>query len=226
MSSWYLYGIRDNIEGSKYRYVGYTTTSIQDRLSLHLFEARKGEKPYAVYDWMRSRDFDVVSEEIDSVVAEDKDLLYDREKHWISFYRNLQGSLTDRLTPDYLLNHTDGGGGALGYRHTPEECERRRGQVGYWTGITGEAHPSYGKTNSEAHRKAVSVSYKTNPRSGKDSHRYGVVTSDTTKLKQSFSKHRRFHSDKIKETCKWCLGADLQEEIQKRENELNDNKVG
>lgn len=248
MGNWYIYGIRENIDGAKYRYVGYTTTPIQERLSMHLFEARKGAKPYASLKWMKSKDFEVVIEEIETVVAGDRETLYTREKHWIAHYRSIQGSLADRLTEDYLLNIADGGGGAVGYKHTPEECERRRGQSGHWTGVTGEAHPSFGRTNSEEHRKAVSDSYKTNPRSGKDSHRYGVIASDETRQKQSEAKignkasiatrfkmsrerlirgnnnHLDSHTTKIKH-CKWCHGADLHTEIKKREIELNGNKV-
>jgi hypothetical protein len=215
---------------------------MEERLSLHLLEARKGEKSYASLKWMASVNFDVVIEEIESVVAGDRDLLYARERHWISHYRSLQGSLSDRISDDYLLNITDGGGGAVGFKHTPEECDRRKMQTGYWNGVHGKDHPAFGRVNSDDHRKAVSDSYKSNPRKGKDSHRYGAVASsetrekqaaakrgtkasEATKLKMSFSRHRNAHSAKIKETCKWCCGANLQIELQKRELEAHGTKL-
>jgi hypothetical protein len=232
LTSWYIYGIRENTENSEYRYIGYTTSTVAKRLSLHLLEARKGAKPYAIYDWTRSKDFNIIAEKIEEILAGSRDILYDREKHWISHYRELQGSLSDKKSDNYLLNHTDGGGGALGYKHTPEECARRAGRKGFWAGVTGPDNPSFGKTRSEAHRKAVSGSKKgkrpwnygqsasLESRQKMSQAKIGTKASEITKLKMSFSQHSRLHESKIKETCKWCQGADLQNEIEKKEKEL------
>lgn len=90
----------------------------------------------------------------------------------------------------------------------------RTGQTAPHYGRVGDLHPMYGTHHSDEVRARISASTKGKPKS------------EITKIRMSYANHVRFHVDKIKTTCKWCLGADLQKEIQKRETELNDYKVG
>lgn len=89
----------------------------------------------------------------------------------------------------------------------------RTGQDAPHYGRVGSLHPMYGTHHSEEVRARISATTKGRPKS------------EATKIRMSYANHNRFHLEKIKTTCIWCYGADLQEEIQKRDNELNGNKV-
>ncbi len=89
----------------------------------------------------------------------------------------------------------------------------RSGQEAPCYGRVGEKHPMYGTHHSEEVRDRISASTKGRPKS------------EATKVRMSYANHVRSHSIKEKTTCKWCLGANLQTEIQKREAELNGTKL-
>jgi hypothetical protein len=90
----------------------------------------------------------------------------------------------------------------------------RSGQDAPCYGRVGDLHPMFGTHHSEEAKAKISAATKGRPKS------------ELTKIRMSYANHIRFHSSKVKDTCKWCLGADLQEEIQKREQELNGTNVG
>jgi predicted GIY-YIG superfamily endonuclease len=89
----------------------------------------------------------------------------------------------------------------------------RSGQDAPCYGRVGDKHPMFGTHHSEEVRARISATTKGRPKS------------ELTKIRMSFANHKRFHESKIKTTCKWCLGADLQNELKKRETELNGNEV-
>lgn len=89
----------------------------------------------------------------------------------------------------------------------------RSGQDAPCYGRVGELHPMFGTHHSEEAKARISKAHK------------GKKLSDATKLRMSFAQHTRSHQLKTKDTCIWCQGHDLQEEIKKRELELNDKKV-
>jgi hypothetical protein len=185
-----------------------------------------------VYDWIRSTDCGIIAEVIEECPEDAIEYLYQREIFWIQHYRDLQGTLSNKATEGYLLNQTDGGGGAYGYRHTEEERARRSKQKGYWLGVRGPDNPNYGRKLSDEQRKAISEWQQANAKRGEDHPRYGLKASEetrkkqreaklgtkapeSTKLKMSHTRHLKVHTDQPKDTCKWCLGADLQTEIDK-----------
>lgn len=261
--TWTIYGLREDVPDSSYRYVGYTTLTPDQRLRLHRYDSKKKVAP--VNTWINSLDGKVILEVIESCPVGDTDLLFSREIYWIAYYRELQGSLEDKKTGNYLKNFQNGGGsGSLGTTltdehreaiksgvvrhfedngHKPvydfwrekfgeEEADRlreikrskasatlsgtgnpmfgRSGQEAPCYGRVGELHPMFGTHHSDEAKAKISAATKGKPKS------------ELTKIRMSYANHIRFHSSKTKDTCKWCLGADLQEEIKKRELELND----
>jgi hypothetical protein len=90
----------------------------------------------------------------------------------------------------------------------------RSGQDAPCYGRVGELHPMFGTHHSEEAKAKISAATKGKPKS------------ELTKIRMSYANHIRFHSSKVKDTCKWCHGAVLQDEIQKREQELNGTNVG
>lgn len=263
---WIIYGLRENVEGSKYRYIGYTTKGVETRLRLHKNDSKKKTTP--VGSWISSVDYNITMEIIEACPVGDIDYIFEREIYWIEHFRTLQGSLSDKLTPDYLKNFQNGGGqGSLGTtltdshkqaitegvtrhfaengqkpvyeywleKYGQEEADRlkaemnrkkseaqsgernhmfgRSGQEAPCYGRVGEKHPMYGTHHSEEVRARISATTKGRPKS------------EVTKIRMSYANHVRFHAAQEKTTCKWCLGADLQNEIQKREAELNGTKL-
>ena len=176
---------------------------------MHLYAAKNYSKPYAVYDWIRSKGFNVVSEIIEECPT-DKEILYSKEIYWIAYYRSLQGSLTDKRTTNYILNQTDGGGGTIGFRHTVDECDRRRKQKGHWSGITGPANPLYGRKLDDEVRARMSAYQQENKKTGADHPRYGVKASPETRKKQGAQakkrNHTRWHTNRgiVSDKCELC----------------------
>ena len=254
--SWYIYGLRLNVPNSPYRYVGLTTKPLADRLRLHINDSRRKTTP--VCRWISSNGFGVLIEPIEECPEGDVEHLLQREIYWIAYYRETQGSLKDKRTPDYLKNVEDGRAqGAYGQKlseehisriksgvrkhfrenghksvyefwvdsHGQEEADRRWGSLiqqrrdqmsgtgnnmygrtgpnapAY--GRIGAKHPMFGIHHSEDARRRISEATKGKPKS------------PATKVRMSLANHNRYHQEKIKDTCKWCHGAILQEEIDK-----------
>jgi hypothetical protein len=89
----------------------------------------------------------------------------------------------------------------------------RSGQDAPCYGRVGDKHPMFGKNHSAEAKNKISQTQK------------GKKDSEATKLRKSFAQHIRAHETKIKETCRWCLGADLQNEIKKVELNLDGAKL-
>lgn len=87
----------------------------------------------------------------------------------------------------------------------------RTGQDAPCYGRVGDKHPMFGKTHTAESKAKISVASK------------GVTPSISARTKRSFSLHEYNHTskDKFKDTCIWCLGTNLQEEIDKRESKAN-----
>ena len=116
----YVYGLFDSrqpLELGYCRYVGRTVQKLNERLSVHLRDAKKGNQTHRSY-WIRS----VINEGGTVVIwcleaheNGDKLVLNDdlntRERAWITSGREQGWNLT---------NHTDGGDGCLGLVHSAE----------------------------------------------------------------------------------------------------------
>lgn len=268
MTNWIIYGIRENIAGSAYRYIGYTTKGGPERLRHHINDSRRKKTPVCL--WIKSLSNNVVLEPIEACPEGDVTYLLEREIYWIAFYREIQGSLQNKKTPDYLKNHQNGGAkGSLGVllsadhkesirqgvvdhfkvnghksvyefwvdRYGREEADRmlglhkakrsialsgqnnpmygRSGQDAPCYGRIGDKHPMYGTNHSEESKKKISDATKGRPKS------------TATRVRMSLANHTRSHTEKKKETCRWCLGADLQTEIDKAiDDESKANDMG
>jgi hypothetical protein len=94
------------------RYIGMTRKTPQVRLALHQKRARAGEQ-YHVSTWLRS--LPSMTPEILVLEEASADALASRERYWIKHYR-AQGA--------DLCNHTDGGEGQPGLRHSAETRKR------------------------------------------------------------------------------------------------------
>lgn len=139
--SWYIYGLRE-AGASKYRYVGLTTKTPEERLRKHLKEVRKGSTLHC-HNWIRS-----VGSRVEVRVLEEcpQDLEYLKysEKYWIMSLKEIGHDLT---------NMTGGGDGQMGVKlsaaHRNKISESLKNGKAPWTG----------KTLSESHRTNLSLSH-------------------------------------------------------------------
>ena len=113
-SKFLIYALCDPRTG-EVRYVGKTESAFRTRLNHHIFRARKGEKHH-VYCWIRKLLSEGVRPEMELVEEcfshED---LAETERFYIAYFRSLGFRLT---------NHTEGGEGCIGYKHTDEARAR------------------------------------------------------------------------------------------------------
>lgn len=111
------------------RYVGQSVDA-QKRRSKHLSRARRGEKRIHSSNWIRSL-MDAGQEPVLRIIERCRlDVADVREKFWIA-QRRLEGC--------DLTNHTEGGGGSTGYKHTEESRAKiSRAKMGVKTGPMSE----------------------------------------------------------------------------------------
>jgi hypothetical protein len=116
-----IYGM-DDPRTHELRYVGQTIKPLEQRKMEHLYEARYGKRARR-FIWMRSllaADIEpeiFLLEEVSEVEADEA------EQFWIAYFKSLGAN---------LVNGTEGGGGARGYKHDPASVERRSAKQRGW----------------------------------------------------------------------------------------------
>lgn len=96
------------------RYVGKTILPIRLRLSRHISNAQKGTRSYCA-SWLRSLAKRGLEPEIRLLQVISGDKWADAEKYWISYFRQ---------NGCRLVNLSDGGDGAPGYKHRPDSIAK------------------------------------------------------------------------------------------------------
>lgn len=135
----YIYVLKDPTS-DEVRYVGKTVKPIQQRFRLHIWEAKNGGRTRK-NNWIKSLLNQGLLPTIECIEVVEGDSWVDREKHWISHYRKF-GNLT---------NHTDGGEGLAGHRHS-EETKLKMS--------INNGKPMTGKTMPEETKKKISSTLK------------------------------------------------------------------
>jgi hypothetical protein len=107
----HIYRLLCPSEGMRVKYVGKTVKPLKRRLSEHIWEADKYHLKSHKSNWIRKLNklgFSPIVELIETCTWDNSQ---DREKYWISYYRNLNPN---------LCNETNGGEGVLGRVMTKE----------------------------------------------------------------------------------------------------------
>jgi hypothetical protein len=110
-----IYGLLDP-RTKELRYVGKTEGTLKKRLREHLSRARHGSRRGHVYAWLRAIDLNPLTEILEENLSGGD--LDDAEKFWIS------SALSSGAK---LVNHTFGGEGCKGYKHTEETRKKMSG---------------------------------------------------------------------------------------------------
>jgi len=157
-----IYELIDPIT-NEVRYIGKTTSPINNRLSAHIYEAKCGIISYKC-NWIRKllqENLHPVAKLIETVSS---DNWIEREKYWILNYKKAGHKLT---------NLTEGGEGATGIKPTIESIEKRKNSIkangGVWNKglnsfdddriLAGKFHPMYGKSPNNETRKKLRDSH-------------------------------------------------------------------
>lgn len=108
-----VYGLASSNAPDRVRYIGQTTLLPAVRLRIHLQSAKRKPRQ-AVQHWINKH------------LADGHTILMIILKTDAEYHRDEQAMICAyRAAGADLMNHTDGGEGVFGYRHTPEECARR-----------------------------------------------------------------------------------------------------
>lgn len=107
-----IYGLVDP-RNHELRYVGKTIQPLEDRLRIHLNDAKNIKRRH-VCVWIRKVARDGFTPEIFEIESVNEDWVQ-AEQFWIAYFRYVGAVLT---------NHTKGGEGALGYKHRPESRKK------------------------------------------------------------------------------------------------------
>lgn len=132
-SSWSVYGLR-LVGSTEYRYVGLTRGNPKERLWRHKNESHNPNVP--VSKWAAKHADEVVMDILEEVPIGSDEALAEAEQYWISQIKGFSHN---------LLNLSEGGdSGSYGARWTlkPEQIR------------SGNKHPFYGRTHSEAAKQA------------------------------------------------------------------------
>lgn len=156
------------------RYVGKTIANLKDRLNVHIWYARKGNKTHRC-NWIRlliSKGVLPIIEEIDHIDL-DGDWI-SREQYWISYFKTKGYSLT---------NATIGGEGTHGRKHTEEELRKisavHKGKIISKEQRIKQSVAMTGKKLTEERKRKVSEFFK------------GRKCSDETRKKMSIARAGR-----------------------------------
>ncbi len=165
------------------RYVGKTSTPLQQRLNRHRHDARHGPRSHKA-NWLSQLLRCGYEPRMEIVQVVSVSSWEDAEKYWIGYYREIGCRLT---------NMTDGGDSGptmcgetnpfYGRSHTGETRERLRAA-------------RQGSTHSDATRAKLSAMRKANPNKG--TFQVGHVWSDASKAKRSASQRGVLHTDEEK----------------------------
>ena len=119
MKTCVVYGLKST-RVDEVRYVGQTTRAMTKRMTQHLYYAR--HKKTALHKWIRREIEDGFS--IYFVVFVPEAVFNSTEREVIAECRRLGYR---------LLNHTDGGGGVTGFKHS-DETKKRKSEIAkaYW----------------------------------------------------------------------------------------------
>lgn len=99
------------------KYVGITTKSLKDRLYKHIYDINRATcKNYHKKNWFNKNKGKIIIEKIDQ--SDNIEELKNKEKFYIKKYRD-EGI--------NLLNMTEGGDGANGYKHSEETIKKMSG---------------------------------------------------------------------------------------------------
>lgn len=169
-----IYALKDP-RTNAVRYVGVTVGTIEDRSRQHISDARGTWSKTRNSAWIRSLFKSSLLPAV-SLLEETDDKL--REVFWIAEYRKAGVDLT---------NHTDGGEGTVGYRHTEEAKEAvRRAKSGV------KCSPESSRLKSEARlgyiwpedvKKRIGDSNRGKPKTGRQA--LGHKKSDATRRKMA-----------------------------------------
>jgi group I intron endonuclease len=196
-------------DSEEYRYIG-KTVNLHKRFTEHKNSAARGEN-LPIYRWIKSKGIENI--EMITLAEGDDSELATLEIEWIARIRK---------SSHRLLNLTDGGEGATGYRHSEEIKKKwskeRKGSISGSKnpnyGKFGPAHPAYGRKLSEETKEKLAEQKR-----GANNPNYGKAIPEETKKKMSLaqkgrprpksarSAHVRYHVnlDGFSEKCKWCL---------------------
>lgn len=215
---WIIYALREDTEGSPYRYVGLTTGTANARLGYHKRQSRLTTIKRPVGDWIRSRDEQITIDIIEECPEEDLDFLHSREIFWIEYYRTTQGDLSDKSKPYRILNISAGGKSAYGVvawnKGKPaSETHRENSRIahlGQTPWIAGKTHTDEAKR--VIGQKASKVWKDPEYREAMLKKRALIAASctwkDNQRKSQMKSQHERNHTKKgiVAEYCAFCTG--------------------
>lgn len=224
---WVVYGLRLH-DSYEYRYVGYTTVGIKQRLTTHRYDSRKKNMP--VHFWIRKHPekWQICIDILEICPEGDLQFLGQREQFWIATCREQK----DREKP--LLNANDGGVGGVSRRLSDEHKRKISEGLKNSTKPRKPVSDEAKRKMSEAH-KGVPLTDQTKAtmsdgrRKGANHHRYGKPMPDHVKEalvraatgrvhseeerkkrgdahrgKPKRSGHTRWHQDRFVDTCMWC----------------------
>lgn len=134
----FIYGLIDP-RNETLRYVGKTVLPIPNRITTHVWRARKAPRKRHSMAWIFSLDAENMKPdyEIFEIVPPGGDWV-EAERFWIGYFRMVGAD---------LCNHTIGGEGTTGYKQSPESIAKRIKR--------GEAHHQYGKPMPEKTKEAL-----------------------------------------------------------------------
>lgn len=215
---WIIYALREDTEGSPYRYIGLTTGTANARLGYHKRQSRLTTIKRPVGDWIKSHSEQITIDVIEECPPNDLDFLHAREIFWIDYYRSLQGDLSDKSRPHRVLNISSGGKSAFGVpawnKGVAASVAHRENSsishIGQTPWIAGKTHTDEAK--KVIGQKAAKVWEDPDYREQMLKKRALVASSltwkDNQRKAQMMSQHTRNHTKKgiVSEYCSFCTG--------------------
>jgi group I intron endonuclease len=142
MKQCYIYTLSHPVT-SEIVYVGKTVTSLSTRLSGHILDSKRHNRK--ICKWIKKlskQGLTPVIEELDMCSENESSQL---ERFYIQMFKSWNFT---------LKNHTDGGEGLLGFRHSEKTRQLKSKQ------IKGESNPFYGKKHTDDVKQRISAANK------------------------------------------------------------------